>query len=256
MDKNDTKLLKSIEKNWMASLSFLDNTYIHVILVFIVFIFATRIFYNVNDFVEMTYRYSLVRIVVLLAIVYVLPKSPLLSVLLAICYAISLRKLSTQENFEDTVVTTPSNMMAVPTMQPIPGPPILIQEQEEMLARPKYMKSMPSSIPSVSRKVVMEEEESLMRQRESFIPNMMYNSSYDREDDSQSESDSESDSTEVEEPMDNFESDDCLNNTPSSFQSVGNLCSPVSTFRSDSDIQGLQSPNGYSLMNGYTLDME
>jgi hypothetical protein len=237
MDKNDTKVLKSIEKYWMESLSFLDNKYVHAILVFIVFVFATRIFYNVNDYVEDIYKYSFVRVVILLLIVYVLPKSPLLSILLAICYALSVRKVGTEEHFEDTVM-----------MKPISSPPVLIkmmQEQEEELSR---LKSPPAFVP------VEEEEMKPKMRRESFVPNMMSNSSYEKESDSDSDSDSESDSTEVDEPMENFDSNDCLNNTPSSFQPVGNLCSSVSDFQPDSDIQGLQSPSGYLQMSGYALN--
>ena len=88
MSKND-KTCKWMEQSWMQSLSFLDNTYVHTLLVFIVLLFASRLFENINQSVDEMYENAIVRVVVLFLIVYLFPKSPLLSILLAICYVTS-----------------------------------------------------------------------------------------------------------------------------------------------------------------------
>ena len=88
MSKND-KMCKWMEQSWMMSLSFLDNAYVHTLLVFIVLLFASRLFENINQSVDEMYENAIVRVVVLFLVVYLFPKSPLLSILLAICYVTS-----------------------------------------------------------------------------------------------------------------------------------------------------------------------
>ena len=82
--------MKNIKKQWLNSLVFLDNCVIHCIIVVILFLYSSTIFENINVFVGNLYKFSIVKIVVLLLIVYVSPKDTLIAILLAISYLVSL----------------------------------------------------------------------------------------------------------------------------------------------------------------------
>ena len=253
MDKNDTKMLKSIEKYWFGSLFFLDNTYVHIILVFILFILASRIFYNVNHYVEMSYRYSIIRIIVLLLIIYFFPKSPLLSLLLGIVYVMSIQKAKTDEHFKDmsssvSYVSPDEPTMRSSTTIPPTVPPTLLLNPPSKMKNPMNMMNMMDTTMNTAMNTTMnmmntsEEEGRMTQNTELFIPNMMY-SDHDKDDSDDS----------IDEPMDNLNSTDCLMNVPSSYQPVGDLCSSMSVFDTNSDIQGINTPNGYTKMSGYSL---
>lgn len=82
------------------SLKVLDDTNVYVSLLFILFLYNTCLFKNINSYVSSLYDYSVVRVVVLLLIIYVSRKSTCLAILLAMAYVISLYFNSLNENFE------------------------------------------------------------------------------------------------------------------------------------------------------------
>ena len=96
---NVDNLIKNIDNNILKSLFFLDNYNIYISVIFILFLYNTCIFKNINNLVSDYYQYSFVRIIVLLLILYVSRKSSLIALFLAISFVISLCFKSVMENF-------------------------------------------------------------------------------------------------------------------------------------------------------------
>jgi hypothetical protein len=90
--------IKNIKKQWMSSLVFLDNCVVNCIIVVVLLLYSSTIFENINMFVGNLYKFSIVKLVVLLLIIYVAPKDTAIAILLAISYLVSL-KYSIYEDF-------------------------------------------------------------------------------------------------------------------------------------------------------------
>lgn len=97
--KNIDNTLENIDNIVLKSLSLLDNENLYISIVFILFLYNTCIFKNINNLVSEYYDYSAVRVIVLLLIIYTSRKSYLISILLAISFMISLNYKSIMENF-------------------------------------------------------------------------------------------------------------------------------------------------------------
>jgi hypothetical protein len=92
--------VKNIKKIWLGSLGFLDNCYINSIVVIILLLYCSTIFENINSFIGNLYNFSIIKLLVLLAIVYVTPKDPTIGILLGLSYIISINYLNNTENFK------------------------------------------------------------------------------------------------------------------------------------------------------------
>ena len=90
--------IKNISKVWISSLSFLDNYIVNAVIIIILFLYTSNIFTNINSFVGNLYNFSVVRLIVLLLIIYISPKSPTIGILLAISYILSVQ-YSNNETF-------------------------------------------------------------------------------------------------------------------------------------------------------------
>jgi hypothetical protein len=93
--------LKNIRKSWISSLSFLDNNMLNCIIVFILLLFCSTIFDNINSSVGSLYNLSVVKLIVLLLIIYISPKDTTIAILLAIAYVISIYYMNNNEHYED-----------------------------------------------------------------------------------------------------------------------------------------------------------
>lgn len=94
------KSMKSLDKCWNDSLSCLDNIYVKVVLYVVLILFASKYFENINMyFAHLHKNYKFLNIIVLLLIVYLGRKCPVIGILLAICYVISLTHMSSNEKF-------------------------------------------------------------------------------------------------------------------------------------------------------------
>lgn len=93
--------MKNIRKLWLSSLSFLDNHLLNSIIVFILLLYCSTIFDNVNLFVGNLYNFSIVKLGVLLLIIYLSPKDTTISILLAISYLVSIYYMANNETFVD-----------------------------------------------------------------------------------------------------------------------------------------------------------
>jgi len=93
--------MKNLCKLWMNSLSFLDNCVINSIIVIILVLYSSTIFDNINSFVGNIYNFSIIRLLVLLVIIYITPKSPTIGILLGISYVVSLSYMVNAENISE-----------------------------------------------------------------------------------------------------------------------------------------------------------
>jgi hypothetical protein len=86
----DTKGMKSLQRGISGSLSCMDNIYVKVIIYVVLILYSSTIFENINMYVGSLYKYSFVKIIVLLLIVALSMKCPAMGILLAISYVISI----------------------------------------------------------------------------------------------------------------------------------------------------------------------
>lgn len=98
--KNVDNTLENIDSTILKSLSLLDDSNVYISIVFILFLYNTCIFKNINNLVSEYYEYPTIRVIVLLLIIYIARKSCLIAILLAISFIISLNYKSIMENFE------------------------------------------------------------------------------------------------------------------------------------------------------------
>jgi hypothetical protein len=86
----DTKGMKSLGKGISGSLSCMDNIYVKVVIYVVLILYSSTIFENINMYVGSLYKYSFVKIIILLLIVALSMKCPTMGILLAISYVISI----------------------------------------------------------------------------------------------------------------------------------------------------------------------
>lgn len=108
--KNVDSTLENIDKCILSSLSFLDNKNIYISIIFILFLYNTCLFSNINNLVSDLYENSVVKIIMLLLIIYVSRKSCVIGLLLAISYVISLNFKSIMENFVSGYDSSSNNL--------------------------------------------------------------------------------------------------------------------------------------------------
>ena len=97
--KNIETTLEKMDKCVLNSLVFLDNKIVYVSIIFILFLYNSCLFSNINKFGSNVYEHSIVKVIVLLLIIYVSRKSTLIGILLALSFVISLTYNSIMEHF-------------------------------------------------------------------------------------------------------------------------------------------------------------
>jgi hypothetical protein len=96
------KSMKSVDKCWNDSLSFMDNIYLKIVLYIVLILYSSTYFEDINIYVSNLYKkYKFLNIIVLLLIVYLGRACPVIGILLGISYAISLTYYT--ENYDEEV---------------------------------------------------------------------------------------------------------------------------------------------------------
>lgn len=96
MDKD----MKSVVRMWENSLSFMDNIYAKVIIYVVLILLASGYFENINMSIANLHKnHKWMNVLVLLLIVYVSRKCPIVGILLAIVYIMSVHCYSNKETF-------------------------------------------------------------------------------------------------------------------------------------------------------------
>jgi len=217
--KNVDNTLENLDKAVLNSLSFLDNKNIYISVVFILFLYNTCLFSNINNLVSDYYQNSIVKVVVLLLIIYVSRKSCLIGLLLGISFIISLNYKSIMENFESTMFPLPNS-------------------------------NEPSEAPFDSNKVSKETNEENMNEnfeapiQQGDNDNLNLNQNTPEENESFQNND---------ENQNLLSSKKCNDNYSPLFEQVSDVCKPVSTYDNELNTQGLNNILGYEKLNGSTL---
>lgn len=107
--KNIDNTLEKLDKTVLNSLCFLDNNNVYISLVFILFLYNTCIFSNINNLVSDYYQNNIVKVIMLLLVIYITRKSYLIGLLLGISYVISINFKSIMENFESPTFPLPNS---------------------------------------------------------------------------------------------------------------------------------------------------
>jgi hypothetical protein len=212
------KSMKSVDKCWNDSLSFMDNIYVKVILYVVLILFSSTYFENINMYFGNLHKnYKFLNIVVLLLIVYLGRACPVIGILLGISYVISLNYMSSKENF-------------------FPG----FLKKNNYYDKDENFTSGTSSSDGndgngttngnaySSDTILGESNEDNV---ENFFPGLMNNSD---EKDSQSFN------------VDKKDSSDCKSLYTPQYESVGDVCNTVNTFKDELNAQGLNSPEGFN----------
>ena len=204
--------MKNVCKVWLSSLNFLDNNIVNAVIIIILVLYSSNIFTNINNFVGNLYNFSVVRLIVLLLIIYITPKSPTIGILLAISYILSINYsnnetfVSRKNNEEDNL----SNVMQEHHMKEHPM-------QEHPMQKQNMNTNMKNNINMMSKNTV-----------ESFFPFDNNKKSIEN-------------TVEIKNNKDH-----CLDTYIPHYESVGNVCDPTATFHNELNAQGLNSPEGFN----------
>ena len=216
--------IKNINKAWMNSLSFLDNSIINSIIIIILVLYSSTIFDNINSFVGNIYNFSIVRLLVLLVIIYVSPKCPTIGILLGISYVISLSYMVNNENFTS----------------PFPGFQGNDSQNEEQNNYKRNIMVNPS-VPVKEKFFPVVNEDDTSKSFDMRLKNTNVNTRSNGSDENR-----QSGSVNV--------PDSCMQNYTPRFEAVSDVCSPTATFKNELNAQGLNFPEGFDhSVNGSPL---
>lgn len=204
----------------MNSLVFLDNSIVNSIIVVILLLYSTTIFENINAFIGNLYKFSIVKLIVILLIVYVSPKDTTIAILLAISYVVSLN-YSTKEHFDSS-----SNV-------------IISQSTSSMGASSMGASSTGASSKSVSLDIPMLSSYTYPSESIESFQGLPFQNNVD--------------SSEFNKNNKNVTSN-CMNNYVAKHESLNDVCEPISGMNNSLNAQGLNTPEGYgSVDNGSPL---
>jgi hypothetical protein len=206
--KNVDNSLEKMDDALFKSLCFLDNHNVYISIVFVLFLYNTCIFKNINHYISDLYNYNVVKVLVLVLIIYTSRKSYLISILLAISFVVSLNFKTIMENFVTEPLPNANDNYAHVQQS---------SDSNSTIEQNTINETNFSSEPKKNEK----EEKTL----ESF----------------QTENNNA------------LSKEDCNNNYRNTHESVGNLCTPTSTFNDEYNTQGLNSIIGYDNQIGYQL---
>ena len=210
--------MKNINKVWVNSLSFLDNSIVKSVIIIILVLYSSSIFDNINSFVGNIYNFSIVRLLILLVIVYVSPKCPTIGILLGISYVISLSYMVNNENF----------------IAPYPGSKEENQNNYKNVMVDRSVHAIESFFPLVN-------EDDKSKSFDMRLKNTNVNT--------------RSNSSEEHRPSGNVNvPESCMQNYAPRFESVSDVCTPTATFKNELNAQGLNFPEGFDhTVNGSPL---
>jgi len=219
--KNIETTLEKMDKCVLNSLVFLDNKIVYVSIIFILFLYNSCLFSNINNFGSNVYEHSVVKVIVLLLIIYVSRKSTLIGILLALSFVISLTYNSIMENFVSGYNSNENSFAEVNN------------EMNESFTEKNKNKNMQEENMNHSNMehTNMEQNE---ESKESFSNNLFMNEMRETESNESSKT-------------------DCLNNYMPKYEGLSNLCNTVSTYKDSLDAQGLNHLNGYEKQDGYLI---
>ena len=221
--------IKNLKKIWINSLSFLDNSIINAIIVVVLVLYSSTIFDNINSFIGNIYNFSIVKLIILLLIIYIAPKDTTIAILLAISYLVSLNYMTNNENFVDTYNYSGDS-------------------NDNYSNYKEYPMTEESSTKNKEHFFPLINENSEFKEKETFIPLQDVNNNEQSFDLRLNNINLNTRSSKVE-SNNVLNENSCVKNYNSSHASVGNVCSPTSTFKDEFNTQGLNFPEGFNSFN-------
>ena len=257
MYKMNINNMNNFKKNWLKSLSFLDNCMVNWTIVIILLLYCSTIFNNINSFVGNLYNFSIIKIIILLLIVYVAPKDTTIAVLLALSYIISIFYMANNENFYSS-----SNLLNEKDNfednkyadKNFVGSNFILEKNSDRLMKydknniESFSTKIPNSMPSMPSK--MEKKGGFKNiNTEHFFPLQKF----DFTEDSIINSNNNVNNN-VNQNILNDAS--CLQTYVPVNEKIGDVCNPTSTFKNEFNAQGLNYPEGFNHnVNGSPIDI-
>ena len=242
--KNMETTLEKMDKCILNSLAFLDNKTVYVSIIFILFLYNSCLFSNINKFVSNLYDHAVVKVLVLLLIIYVSRKSCLIGILLTLSFVISLSYNSIMENFVSGYNSHENSFGEVDNNDNQFNESFVDRNHHDMLHKEKIEHRHQDRVDHRHERnnnlmnSEMEEHKNIHSEesKESFSNNLFMNEMRVNN-----------------ETNDESVKSDCLNNYMPKYEGLSNLCDTVSTFKDSLDAQGLNHLNGYEKQEGYLI---
>jgi len=236
--KNVDNTLENIDSTVLKSLSLLDNSNVYISIVFILFLYNTCIFKNINNLVSEYYEYPTIRVIVLLLIIYIARKSCLIAILLAISFIISLNYKSIMENFE-----------------PLSGNNQEEKQEDDVKESFDHAPYHPIDIDGhVDDHKHEHHHEHQHGHKHQHGHQHGHEHQHGHKHHDHRQEVTESFNNEEKQKL-NILNNNCIDNFPQRNEKVGNLCDSVSTFENSYTTQGLDSLTGFDKnQTGYSLD--
>ena len=241
----------NFKKNWLNSLSFLDNCIVNWTIVIILVLYCSTIFDNINNFIGNLYNLSIIKIIVLLLIVYVAPKDTTIAVLLALTYIISIFYMANSENFysssnEKKNVDNKGSMGSMGLMESM-GSKGSMGSMESMESN--SMKKNPNKMMNYDNNQNIESFSS--KSKEHFFP--LQKVDYTEESIVNTKQNLNLNQNVNQNMLNDMT---CLQTYVPVNEQIGDVCIPTSTFKNEFNAQGLNYPEGFNHnVNGSPLDV-
>jgi hypothetical protein len=228
--------MKNISKMWMDSLKMFDNMYVSSIIIFVLFLLVSALFTNINHEIKQLLNNQIVRIIVVLAIIWVAPKNVTIAILLATLYCMSMHSISLKglmEGFKDRVGKDDEDedkgIKKDRTERDV-------VKKDAKATKAKSMKDDSENTETFENegdenKEDDNETETFQNQiQEDFLP-FLSNSQYE---------------SNFSSPLEQAPSG-CLSTDPNQFALVGEPCSAVATFNGELNAQGMEPIMGFNM---------
>jgi hypothetical protein len=236
---------KNFQKAWINSLSFLDNSMVQYIIIFVLVLYCSTIFDNINSFVGNLYNYAIIRLIVLFLIVYIAPKDTTIAILLGLSYLISLSYLVNNEYFSNSSTKNHKKHKEsfVGDMYNGQKIDVMRSKMDESFANSQMNKgSLPTNTQNKNNRSKSTTKSTNKPQmnastKEHFFP-------FQDQDVNNNQIPAVRHNVAQESNMMNEKS--CLKTYVPMHESVSDVCSPVATFKNELNAQGLNYPEGFN----------
>jgi hypothetical protein len=236
--------MKSIKKNWLASLSFLDNNIIYSVIVVILVLYSSTIFDNINAFVGNIFNFSLLKLLGLVLIIYVAPKDTTVAILLAVSYVISVYYMVNNETFVSDKNHKDSNIANIHNLNTHLANAHNANVQNKKIE--KYSNS-PVEPEHESYKNVPEKKHMNQNKKvEHFFPadSSSTGNAFDIRLKNTNVDTKQTDYANKNQPVKINQS--CLSTYTPDFETLSDPCVPTATFQNEFNAQGLNFPEGFN----------
>ncbi len=233
--------MKNFSKMWNDSLKVLDNSYVSCIIIFILILLASTLFSNINSEIKRIFSNKIVRLIIVLLIVWVVPKNVTIAILLAVVYCSSIHGFRF-EGFENEDEENRKEKKSMKDDKDMKDKKEMNKQSEKdkkdmkdkdmkesKSKKDMDMETFENEDEEVEEAFENEDEEEV---QENFIP-FMSNNDFEQQFESGMKGSSRS--------------ENCLSTDPNQFDLVGSACSAVATFDGELNAQGMNSVMGFNL---------